>query len=91
MGCDTLTCDEHVGGETLSAWRDALLPDDEMRRIEAHAATCSACRQTLDEFEGVAQALHRQVELEPVARTHWPFTPLPPVFLSPRIWSRRCR
>lgn len=68
MSRDTLTCDEHVGGETLSAWRDALLPDDEMRRVEAHTASCPACRQTLDEFEDVARALHRQVELEPDAR-----------------------
>ncbi len=68
MARNTLTCDEHIGGEMLSAWRDGLLPDDEMRHIAVHATTCPACRERLAGFDEVARALHRQVELEPDER-----------------------
>lgn len=65
MGRDTLLCEEHISTETLSAWRDELLSAAEMRRIADHADGCPACRQRLADFEDVARALHRQVELEP--------------------------
>lgn len=45
MKCDTYR-------EQMSLWIDSQLTQDEIRRIEAHTATCQACRSALD-------ALHR--------------------------------
>jgi hypothetical protein len=56
---------------TLSALRDDALPADEAARIREHVAECDACRQRLDDFEAVAQAVRTQRELEPGDRI-WP-------------------
>jgi len=68
MTGDAPTCAEQIGTETLSAWRDSLLPAAEMERIAEHSAGCAACRGHLAAFEQVARALRRQRELEPGAR-----------------------
>ncbi len=62
---DTVACAEHISAETLSAWRDDLLPVAEMRRLTEHAAGCAACQAELARFDEVAQALRRQPELRP--------------------------
>lgn len=65
MSTNRPTCTLGLGGTDLSAWRDAQLSAEEMRRIGAHVPTCVACGRTLARFEAVAVALRRQRELEP--------------------------
>ncbi len=43
--------------KTLSAWRDEMLGQGEMRRISAHVPTCPACQQRSGDFERIRHAL----------------------------------
>src|SRR5262249_38455800 len=61
----TSSCAEQISTETLSAWRDRLLPGDQMVRIEEHTPRCVTCQGHMADFEQVARALRRQRELEP--------------------------
>ncbi|MEO7003053.1 MAG: hypothetical protein ABI068_14660 [Ktedonobacterales bacterium] len=65
---DLNTCVEHIGSETLSAWRDQRLPTAENKHLVAHLATCPACQTRLALYEAIAQALQGQRELEPDER-----------------------
>lgn len=65
MPNETLTCALNVGADTLSAWRDDLLPREEMDRLRAHIAGCVACGRRLADLDEVARALRAQRELEP--------------------------
>lgn len=68
MASNTLACELGIGAETLSAWRDGLLPAGEKERLRAHTPHCDACRRRLAAFDEVAQALRAQRELEPYGR-----------------------
>lgn len=50
MKCDTYR-------EQMSLWIDSQLTQDEIRRIEAHTATCQACRSALDTLHRVDRLL----------------------------------
>jgi hypothetical protein len=49
-----------LDGETLSAWRDGLLLDDEARRIARHTPGCASCQRNLGDFETIASLLNGQ-------------------------------
>lgn len=68
MAREILICEQNISGETLSAWRDGVLPPAEMERIRMHAGGCAACQARLADFDEVARALLRQRELEPAGR-----------------------
>lgn len=65
MARNILNCAASISGETLSAWRDSMLPSAEMTRIHDHVPSCEACQQRLADFEIVAATLLRQREIEP--------------------------
>jgi photosystem II stability/assembly factor-like uncharacterized protein len=61
-------CTLSISDETLSALRDELLSEDEAERLQAHAATCAACRERIESFERIGAALRRQRLAGPSAR-----------------------
>src|SRR5690348_6150176 len=65
MPSETLTCALGIGADTLSAWRDGLLPNEEAERLRGHVAECAVCERRLAEFAEVARVLRAQRELEP--------------------------
>jgi hypothetical protein len=56
----TRDCALGISEDTLSAWRDGLLPAAEMRRLDEHATTCPSCRARLDSFDAISRALRSQ-------------------------------
>lgn len=50
-------CTLNLTDETLSAWRDSLLGQHDMRRIAEHVPTCSACQQRISGFERIGHVL----------------------------------
>ena len=65
MPSETLTCALGIGADTLSAWRDELLPREERDRLRVHVAECAVCGRRLAELDEVARVLRAQRELEP--------------------------
>jgi hypothetical protein len=61
-------CPLNLSEATLSAYRDALLPVDEGRRIAAHVRECAACRARLAGFERLARPLRAERAPEPDER-----------------------
>ena len=61
-------CPLGLPSETLSAWRDRLLPPAEARRISAHVRECHACRERLAGFERLAPPLRAERVPEPDER-----------------------
>ncbi len=68
---DALACPNGVQPETLSAWRDGLLPLDQAARFERHTPGCLACRERLRDYDAAASALASQVIPRPGADL-WP-------------------
>ena len=50
-------CDLDLTDETLSAWRDELLSQRDIRRIAEHVPTCAACQSRIGDFERIRNAL----------------------------------
>ncbi len=50
-----MQCRENV--ETLSAWLDGELSDEESTRLERHMAGCSACRQAFEQMTALGASL----------------------------------
>jgi anti-sigma factor RsiW len=65
MTHETLTCQENISADTLSALRDEALPAAEAQRLRAHIPSCAACQARLADFDRVAAALRAQRELDP--------------------------
>src|SRR5438046_10540291 len=57
--------------ERLSEYIDGTLPDAERTALEAHLASCAACRTTLDELRRVV-ARARALDDRPPAADLWP-------------------
>jgi hypothetical protein len=55
-----LSCALGLRRETLSAWRDRLLPEAEAERIALHVTNCAACQHHLTQFTQIATALQQQ-------------------------------
>lgn len=62
-------CALGISRETLSAWRDRVLPDGEAGRIAQHVAQCPACQRRLDQYARIATALQRTHEPDLRLRT----------------------
>jgi hypothetical protein len=60
MSNDTSLCALGLDRETLSAWRDQMLPEAEARRIAQHVPTCAACQRRLGQFTQIALAVQQQ-------------------------------
>lgn len=56
----TLVCAERIDAETLSAWRDGLLPEDRARWLAAHTPGCPACGARLADYNYIRAALREQ-------------------------------
>lgn len=67
----TLACEAGVTPETLSAWRDGLLPADRAQWLAAHAPTCPACSARLRDYEQIGAALRGQI-IPQSATDAWP-------------------
>ena len=65
MANETLTCQENISAETLSALRDEALDAAEAGRLRAHIPGCAACQARLTDFDRVSSALRGQRELDP--------------------------
>jgi YVTN family beta-propeller protein len=59
-------CALDLSVETLSAWRDQVLPAREQERVLAHLPGCAACRQRLAQYDAAAHALRTLLTPEPV-------------------------
>jgi predicted anti-sigma-YlaC factor YlaD len=59
MKCDTYQ-------ERMSFWLDDQLAQDEIRQIEAHAATCPSCRASLDALHRLNRMLSAAPMVSPV-------------------------
>lgn len=68
MESPTLGCARNISTATLSAWRDADLPADQMQTLAAHTPTCAACQARLADYDAIARALVGQRELDPADR-----------------------
>jgi Putative zinc-finger len=68
-----LVCPEGITEETLSAWRDNMLPPEQVESLVRHVDGCEACRQAIDNFNTIAQALQSQS--------------VPPIPSQPKTWS----
>lgn len=89
----TDSCVFGLSGETLSAWRDGVLPEAMMERVGAHVTQCAACQSWLASFDVIGRTLRNQRLPEPsprlwmdvqsaIERHHQRrFTP------PPRVWS----
>ena len=55
MANDDLRCVEFVA--TVTAYMDGALPDDVVRRIDAHLAGCGPCRDYLEQMRLTVQRL----------------------------------
>lgn len=60
MSEPSLPCQLSLTRETLSAWRDQLLPEADALRIAQHVQNCAACQRRLRQFTHIAAALQRQ-------------------------------
>jgi hypothetical protein len=56
----TLACAAGVTPDTLSAWRDGLLPDAQAAWMAMHTPTCPACGARLRDYEQIGAALRGQ-------------------------------
>lgn len=56
----TLSCSDDVSPQTLSAWRDGLLPPDQAAWLARHAGACPACRARLADYDAASSALANQ-------------------------------
>lgn len=61
-------CSRSYSADTLSAFRDNLLPAEVAAAVHAHTPECQACQTTLAHFDKVARTLRLQRELEPGQR-----------------------
>jgi hypothetical protein len=68
-GEERLQCALGLSGETLSAWRDRLLPEADAQHIALHVTDCAACQRWLTQFTQVAAAIQRQREPDLRAQT----------------------
>jgi predicted anti-sigma-YlaC factor YlaD len=59
MECDTYQ-------EQISLWLDDQLTEDEIRQIEAHAATCASCRAAMDTLRRLDRLLDATPMIAPV-------------------------
>ncbi len=53
-------CTLNLSRETLSAWRDRLLPEADAQRVALHVSDCAACQYRLSQFALIAAAIQRQ-------------------------------
>lgn len=60
MGEDRSQCALGLSRETLSAWRDRLLPEADAQRIALHVTDCAACQRRLAQFAQIAATIQRQ-------------------------------
>jgi anti-sigma factor RsiW len=67
----TLACAAGVTPDTLSAWRDGLLPDAQAAWLAAHTPTCPACGARLRDYEQIGAALRGQI-IPRSATDPWP-------------------
>jgi len=66
-----LACTDGVTPETLSAWRDGLLPADQTQWLAVHAPACPACSARLRDYEQIGAALRGQI-IPQSAADPWP-------------------
>lgn len=58
MTADALAgCALALTSDDLSAWRDGALDGATTQRLDAHIATCAACRARIGDYDAIAQAL----------------------------------
>jgi len=55
----------HENSEELVAFLDGALSTVDARRVEDHLESCSACRETLDDFRRTGQLLNRWTQIAP--------------------------
>ncbi|MGH2502724.1 MAG: hypothetical protein ACRDID_09445, partial [Ktedonobacterales bacterium] len=67
----TLACAAGVTPDTLSAWRDGLLPEAQASWLAAHTPTCPACGARLRDDEQIGAALRGQL-IPRSAADPWP-------------------
>ncbi len=67
----TLVCRENVPPDSLSTWRDGLLPPDQAAWLERHAPTCPACSERLRDYVAAGSALAGQIIPRP-GNDLWP-------------------
>ena len=60
--------DRHCSLEKVSSFLDSALRDREMRRVEAHLASCTGCAQQVEEMKSVVGLL-RMMPTEPTPRS----------------------
>ena len=60
--------DRHCSLEKVSSFLDSALRDREMRRVEAHLASCTDCAQQVEEMKSVVGLL-RMMPTEPTPRS----------------------
>jgi hypothetical protein len=62
---------EHVDDERLDAWIDGRLAEDEVRRVEAHAAACEPCGRQVEALRAAAAEGATPARLTPARRPAW--------------------